>query len=279
MKKILLILSICVTGITNAQFTGKPIYNIRVERADTLLGNIEVEMFPTIAPNHVENWDSIVMAGGYDSTAFHRVISGFMIQGGDPNSVSGPTSTWGQGNASQANVDAEFSEVPHERGILSAARSSNPNSASSQFFICHGSSTFLDGDYSVYGQAISGMSVVDLIVQAPKDVNDLPNEKIEMFITRTGSNDSVPDSTTLISPLDQAVAVYSSTGFSWNAGGDVQLYKFEVATDNLFTNVVYTADTKNTSSSTLGLLPNTEYFWRVRVNNGGNLTTSLSYRQ
>src|SRR5438128_7898727 len=119
----------CVLVLTFAEragaqvtFTGKPQYQIEVHRADTVMGKIIVEMFPAIAPNSVRNWDSLVSIHFYDSTAFHRVIPGFMIQGGDPNSRSGPRSTWGYGDPDQATVDAEFSAVSHLRGILSAAR-------------------------------------------------------------------------------------------------------------------------------------------------------------
>ena len=273
MKKIILFFSLCTCFLAYSQFTGKPMYNIRVERSDTLMGNIVVQLFPTIAPLHVANWDSIVNNGGYDSTAFHRVIPGFVIQGGDPNSVSGPTSTWGQGNPSQATVDAEFSEVPHGRGILSAARSTNINSASSQFFICHADAFSLDENYSVYGETVSGLDVVDLIVNAPRNSNDLPNDKISMFITSIGSNDSVPDSPTLIEPLDNETQVQPTDKFSWSAVAQAKLYRFELATDAQFTNIVYTKDTKR-EFVYVDQFDNgfTTYYWRVRANNGGHLS-------
>ncbi|MER3329636.1 MAG: peptidylprolyl isomerase [Candidatus Kapaibacterium sp.] len=147
------------------------------------IGKIKVSLWPDLAPKTVANFDSIVRAGGYDGTAFHRVIPGFMIQGGDPNSKDKPKNTWGMGDPSQPKVQAEFSDVPHERGILSMARSQDPNSASSQFFICHGDATFLDNQYTVFGKVTDGMDVVDIIVNKPRDAKDNPNEKVEMFIS------------------------------------------------------------------------------------------------
>ena len=103
------------------------------------------------APFHVANFDSLVNVHFYDSTAFHRVIPGFMIQGGDPNSRSGPIATWGFGDPSQPTVNAEFSAARHLRGIVSAARDADKNSANSQFFICVADAACLKGEYSVYG--------------------------------------------------------------------------------------------------------------------------------
>lgn len=276
MKKIIFyLLSICASYISQAQFTGKPIYNIRVERADTLLGNIEVELFPNIAPLHVANWDSIVNVNGYDSTAFHRVVPGFVIQGGDPNSVSGPVSTWGQGNPNQNTVNAEFSEVPHARGILSAARSNNINSASSQFFICTSDAFSLDNNYSVYGEVTSGMDITDLIVNAPVAAGtERPEEKIYMLTTAIGSNDSIPNAPTLVTPIDGITGVNSGTGFSWNSVPEAKLYLFEIASDANFSNIIYSRETKNTFASYTALQEGySTYYWRVRTNNGGNYST------
>lgn len=263
-----------------AQFTGKPIYNIRVERADTLLGNIEVELFPNIAPLHAANWDSIVTAGGYDSSAFHRVVPGFVIQGGDPNSISGPTNTWGQGDPNQANVDAEFSEVPHARGILSAARSNDINSASSQFFLCHQDAFTLDNNYTVYGNTISGMNIVDIIVNVPTaSGTERPEEKVYMIVTKIGSNDSIPDSPSLIAPTDAVTGTTSNTTFSWSSVSQAHLYLFEIATDVNFSNIIFSKETKNTSAKYIELADGyTTHYWRVRANNGGNYSTSGDVR-
>lgn len=276
MKKTLLFILLCgIFNVTDAQFTGKPIYNIRVERADTLMGNIIVELFPNIAPLHVQNWDSIVIAGGYDSTAFHRIVPGFVIQGGDPNSINGPVSTWGQGNPSQANINAEFSEVPHARGILSAARATDINSASSQYFICVANAFSLDRNYSVYGEVTSGMDIVDEIVASPVvSGTERPIEKIYVIITKIGSNDSIPNAPTLISPVDNAENISHSTPFTWGIVPEAKLYLFEVATDSDFTNIVYSRETKNTSATYTGLKESySTYFWRVRTNNGGKYST------
>jgi peptidyl-prolyl cis-trans isomerase B (cyclophilin B) len=157
-------------------------YVISVTQGGKPLGEIEIKLLPDVAPKHVANFDSLVSAKFYDGTAFHRVIPGFMIQGGDPNSRSKPKSTWGMGEPGQTKVPAEFNQTSHKRGMLSAARSQDPNSASSQFFICVADANFLDGQYTVYGQVTKGMEVADAIVNTPRDSKDNPNEKVEMTI-------------------------------------------------------------------------------------------------
>src|SRR6185369_17262738 len=118
-------------------YTGKPQYKIHTTRAGIPLGDIFIELYPTLAPHHVRNFDSLVSYSFYDTTAFHRVVPGFVIQGGDPNSRHGAPSTWGYGQPGQPTVNAEFSNfLKHKKGVLSAARSTNINSATSQFFIC-----------------------------------------------------------------------------------------------------------------------------------------------
>lgn len=161
-----------------------PKYKLTATQSGNTLGEILLETLPEVAPLHAKNFDDLVKSGAYDGTAFHRVIPGFMIQGGDPNSKDKPRDTWGMGDRSQKTVNAEFNKTPHKRGILSAARSSNPNSASSQFFICVADAPFLDGQYSVYGKVLEGMDVADKIVAAPRDRGDNPHEKIEMTIVR-----------------------------------------------------------------------------------------------
>jgi len=139
----------------------------------TKLGNIVIKFFPEKAPNHVKNFQDLVKSGFYNGTKFHRAVPGFMIQGGDPNTKKGDKSTWGQGghevNGKEVTVKAEFNDVHHARGIVSMARAQDPNSASSQFFICVADAGFLDGKYTVFGEVIQGMDVVDKIVAAPKD--------------------------------------------------------------------------------------------------------------
>jgi cyclophilin family peptidyl-prolyl cis-trans isomerase len=139
---------------------------------ETNHGTIKVRFFPEKAPKHVESFTKLAKSGFYDGTEFHRVIPGFMIQGGDPNSKTGagPVGTGGPGYT----IPAEFNDIKHTRGILSAARSANPNSAGSQFFLMHQNSPHLDGQYSVFGEVIEGMEVVDKIVALPRDGRDRP---------------------------------------------------------------------------------------------------------
>lgn len=162
----------------------RPKYVISVTQGDKNLGDITIELFPDVAPKHCANFDSLVSIGFYNGTAFHRVIPGFVIQGGDPNSKSLPKNKWGYGDPSQKTVPAEFNDIKHERGIISAARSQNPNSATSQFFICVASTPSLNNQYTVYGRVLTGMEVADVIVNSPRDANDNPNVKIEMKIVK-----------------------------------------------------------------------------------------------
>ncbi|HUP48496.1 MAG TPA: peptidylprolyl isomerase [Thermoanaerobaculia bacterium] len=152
-------------------------YQDKVAEVHTSKGEIHIRFFPDVAPNHVKNFIDLAGKGFYDGTKFHRVIPGFMIQGGDPNTKSGDTSTWGTGGA-EKRLQAEFSPVPHRRGIVSMARSQDPNSASSQFFIVVADSQFLDNQYTVFGQVTKGMDVADAIVNAPRGPNDRPNDPV-----------------------------------------------------------------------------------------------------
>ena len=146
---------------------------------ETVHGTIKLEFFSDKAPGHVKNFKDLANKNFYDGTTFHRVIPDFMIQGGDPNSKSDDRSSHGTGGPGHS-VDAEFNDVKHERGILSMARSQEPNSAGSQFFICMKDSFFLDGQYTAFGKVIEGMDVADKIVNEPRDSNDNPEERIEM---------------------------------------------------------------------------------------------------
>jgi peptidyl-prolyl cis-trans isomerase B (cyclophilin B) len=129
----------------------------------------------------VNNFIELAKKGFYDGTTFHRVIPGFMIQGGDPNTKDADKSSHGMGGPGHQ-VKAEFNEKPHKRGILSMARAANPDSAGSQFFICVKDSPFLDRQYTVFGEVVSGMDVADKIVSQPRDPRDNPNERIEMKV-------------------------------------------------------------------------------------------------
>jgi cyclophilin family peptidyl-prolyl cis-trans isomerase len=150
-------------------------YENKIAELHTTAGQIDLRFFPDVAPGHVKNFVDLAQQGFYDGTKFHRVIPGFMIQGGDPNTKTGNPATWGTGG-SPARLRAEFNKIPHKRGILSMARSQDPNSASSQFFIVVADSTFLDNQYTVFGEVVSGMDVADKIVSAPRGANDRPNE-------------------------------------------------------------------------------------------------------
>lgn len=165
------------------KFTPQEIKKMSETKAviETKFGNIELKFFPETAPGHVNNFLELAKKGFYDGTTFHRVIPGFMIQGGDPNTKSPDRSQHGMGGPGYT-IKAEFSEKPHKRGILSMARAQDPNSAGSQFFICVSNASFLDGKYSVFGEVTSGMEVVDQIVGQPRDKRDNPNERVEMKV-------------------------------------------------------------------------------------------------
>ena len=149
---------------------------------ETRFGEIEIEFFPDKAPGHVKNFLDLTKKGFYDGTFFHRVIPGFMIQGGDPNTKKPetPATQYGTGGNGSNRVKAEFNDTPHKRGIVSMARSSDPNSASSQFFIVVKDSNFLDGQYTAFGEVISGMEVADKIATAPRGANDRPNQPVHI---------------------------------------------------------------------------------------------------
>jgi len=149
----------------------------------TKFGDMEVTFFPEKAPKHVDNFVTLAKSGFYNGTIFHRVIPGFMIQGGDPNTKDpNKPESYGMGGPSQR-LNAEFNDIPHHRGILSMARTSDPNSAGSQFFIVVKDSNFLDHQYTAFGEVVKGMEVADKIVGLPRNARDLPAERVEMTIT------------------------------------------------------------------------------------------------
>jgi len=150
---------------------------------NTKFGEIEIEFFPDKAPNHVANFIKLAKSGFYNGTIFHRVIPGFMIQGGDPNTKDQANkAAYGMGGPGY-NVNAEFNDIQHKRGILSMARANDPNSAGSQFYVVVENSFFLDRQYTVFGQVVKGMGVADKIVQQPRDNRDLPVQRVEMTVT------------------------------------------------------------------------------------------------
>jgi cyclophilin family peptidyl-prolyl cis-trans isomerase len=150
---------------------------------ETKFGSIELELLPDKAPGHVKNFLDLAGKGFYDHTTFHRVIPGFMIQGGDPNTKDpkAPRGNHGTGGPGYT-IKAEFNDVPHKRGVLSMARAASPDSAGCQFFICVKDSPFLDKQYTAFGRVVNGMDVADKIVSEPRDGKDNPNERIEMTV-------------------------------------------------------------------------------------------------
>lgn len=161
----------------------------------TNFGDMVVEFYPDIAPMHVESFIALANEEYFNGTTFHRVIPGFMIQGGDPNSRNENRATHGTGgragkffglgneeDPSTWLIPQEFSDTPHVKGILSMARTNDPNSASSQFFVCHDNANFLDNNYTVFGKVIDGLDIIDEIANVAKDQNDNPLERVEMSI-------------------------------------------------------------------------------------------------
>ncbi len=151
---------------------------------ETAHGEIELEFLDAKAPGHVKNFVDLAKKGFYDGTTFHRVIPGFMIQGGDPNTQDpkAPRSRHGMGGPGGPGLKAEFNDTPHTRGVLSMARSGDPNSAGSQFFICVADASFLDAKYSAFGRVVRGIEVADKIVSSPRDRADNPNDRIDMKV-------------------------------------------------------------------------------------------------
>ena len=169
---VILLSTLWLTAVVSAQ---------EIAVIETKFGKIEMELFADKAPGHVKNFKDLAKTGFYDGTIFHRVIPGFMIQGGDPNTKSDDRSAHGMGGPGHS-INAEFNDTLHKRGILSMARSQDPNSAGSQFFIVVKKSSFLDGKYTAFGKVLSGMAVADQIVNAPRDKRDNPDERIEMKV-------------------------------------------------------------------------------------------------
>ena len=147
---------------------------------ETNFGNIKIKLLPEIAPETVRNFITLTKSNFYDGTLFHRVIPKFMIQGGDPNTKESNKSVWGQGGPGY-NLKAEFNSRSHLRGIVSMARSTDPDSAGSQFFIVTSDSTFLDRQYTVFAEVVEGLEIADKIVNLPRDGNDCPLEEAKML--------------------------------------------------------------------------------------------------
>lgn len=154
-------------------------------------GDMVAEFWPDVAPKTVENFKKLARQGFYDGTAFHRVIKGFMIQGGDPlTKDERKQASWGTGDPGYK-IAAEFNEKSHTRGVLSMARSNDPNSAGSQFFICHGNPTFLDRQYTAFGKLIRGDEVLEKIATTKTEPGDRPLKRINVESIKIVPADSI----------------------------------------------------------------------------------------
>ena len=152
--------------------------NNEVAVIKTTEGDMVLEFWPDVAPGHVENFKKLAQQGFYDGTCFHRVIKGFMIQGGDPNTKDPKMEArWGMGDPGYK-IKAEFNDRHHDRGVLSMARSQDPNSAGSQFFICHGDACFLDKQYTAFGKLIKGDDVLEKIATTQTRPQDRPVKRM-----------------------------------------------------------------------------------------------------
>ena len=178
--------SLIIFGLGNYAFAQS---DDKVVVLETNLGNIVIEFFPEDAPNHVNSFIELAESGFYDGTIFHRIIPGFMIQGGDPNTISGDPSTWGTGGPGTF-LDAEFNTIKHNRGIVSMARSPDPNSAGSQFFVVHKDSNFLDEQYTVFGRIITDESfqTLDKIAAVQTGDRDIPLDIEQVKINKASTS-------------------------------------------------------------------------------------------
>ena len=163
-------------------FIPEPVTKDDIVVMETNRGTMKIKLFPAVAPKHCRNFKKLANSTFYDGTTFHRIIPGFMIQGGDINSRDNNPNNDGEGGPGWS-VDAEFNEVLHRRGTLSMARASDPNSAGSQFFICVEDAPHLDGKYTVFGKVISGMDVIDQIASA-----NTPKRENRMYQGPDGDN-------------------------------------------------------------------------------------------
>ena len=157
----------------------------------TTLGELVLEFWTDVAPKTVENFKTLAKKGFYDGTCFHRVIKGFMIQGGDPLTKDpSKESMWGTGDPGYK-IKAEFNDRHHDRGVISMARSNDPDSAGSQFFICHGNPRFLDRQYTGFGKLIKGDDVLEKIATTPTHPQDRPDTRMGIESVKIVAADSV----------------------------------------------------------------------------------------
>ena len=200
-NRVLILTLLAVTSIMVPLYASAQSENM-VATVETKSGNFVIEFFPDVAPSHVNNFITLSKDGYYDGTVFHRVINGFMIQGGDPNTKDPKLiSLWGTGGPNYS-VNAEFNDISHERGIVSMARSQDPNSAGSQFFIVHRDARSLDGQYTVFGKIVGDESftTLDKIANMETLPNDVPvdwqnTEIISITFDETMPDETMPDET------------------------------------------------------------------------------------
>lgn len=208
---ILLFLSLLLINLGNQSFAQS---DDKLVILHTNLGNIVIEFFPNDAPNHVANFIKLSESGFYDGTIFHRIIPGFMIQGGDPNTKNEDESTWGIGGPDYS-VNAEFNTIKHNRGIVSMARSADPNSAGSQFFIVHKDSTFLDNQYTVFGRIVTEESfqTLDKIASVKTGDKDIPVdiEQVKIIKAEVVNRSDVPNLLNLSDP-ERTTSIENSSG-------------------------------------------------------------------
>ncbi|MFB5605750.1 MAG: peptidylprolyl isomerase [Nitrosarchaeum sp.] len=217
MKKILILLSLSLLLI-NLGSQSFAQSDDKLVILHTELGKIVIEFFPNDAPNHVSNFIKLTENGFYDGTLFHRIIPGFMIQGGDPNSKGKDQNTWGTGGPDNS-VNAEFNTIKHNRGIVSMARSADPNSAGSQFFIVHKDSNFLDEQYTVFGRIVTEESfeTLDKIASVKTGAKDIPINIEQVRITKAEvvNRSEVSNLLELSDPERVTIPLESSSGFQF----------------------------------------------------------------
>ncbi|HJJ24645.1 MAG TPA: peptidylprolyl isomerase [Nitrosopumilus sp.] len=214
---IFILLSIGLVNLVDAAIYNDPVIIIQTNQ-----GDIVIEFFIADAENHVTNFIQLSRDGFYDGTLFHRIIPGFMIQGGDPNTVNGNPDTWGQGGPDKK-LNQEFNSIKHNRGIVSMARSADPNSAGSQFFIIHKNSNFLDGEYTAFGRIATEESfrTLDRIAAVQTETNDRPVDPEQVRIIKTAmvNRDSVLGIIDYVEP--------ERTGSSIKEATDNQIFESE----------------------------------------------------
>jgi len=176
---------------TNNPPENKTVNTNEVAVITTTEGTMVVEFWTDAAPNTIANFKKLANSGFYDGTAFHRVIKGFMIQGGDPLTKDpSKEAAWGTGGPGYS-IKAEFNDHPHVRGVISMARSQDPDSAGSQFFICHGDPSFLDHQYTTFGKLIKGDDVLEKIATTPTHPQDRPDKRMGIISIKIVPRDSV----------------------------------------------------------------------------------------